>query len=102
MVARDTEYKIYEMTDYIGKQKFDKALEILLDMLGKGEPPARIITSLYNYFMDHPDEIHGIYGTVREEEGTATAVKDLISGMTDRYAINMYEDLFVPQGWRQL
>jgi len=62
----------------------------------------QVITSLYNYFMDHPDEIHGIYGTVREEEGTAAAVKDLISGMTDRYAINMYEDLFVPQGWRQL
>lgn len=62
----------------------------------------QVITSLYNYFMDHPDEIHGIYGIVREEEGTATAVKDLISGMTDRYAINMYEDLFVPQGWRQL
>ena len=50
MVARDTEYKIYEMTDYIGKRKFDKAIAILLDMIGKGEPPARIITSLYNYF----------------------------------------------------
>lgn len=50
MVARDTEYKIYEMTDCIGKRKFEKALSILFDMLGKGEPPARIITSLYNYF----------------------------------------------------
>lgn len=49
-VARDTEYKIYEMTDYVGKKKFDKALEIVGDMLSKGEPPARIITSLYNYF----------------------------------------------------
>jgi dGTP triphosphohydrolase len=29
-------------------------------------------------------------------------VKDLISGMTDRYALNMYDKLFVPQEWRQL
>ncbi len=50
MVARSTEYKIYELTDYIGKRKFDKALEIVADMLSKGDAPQRIITSLYNYF----------------------------------------------------
>lgn len=50
MVAKDTEYKIYEMTDYIGKKNFEKALEILKDMFSKGETPQRIITSLYNYF----------------------------------------------------
>ncbi len=50
MVARDTEHKIYEMTDFIGKKKFDKALSILKDMLSKGETHQRIITSLYNYF----------------------------------------------------
>ena len=39
---------------------------------------------------------------VEEEEGTEVAVKDLISGMTDSYALNLYDKLFVPQGWRQL
>jgi DNA polymerase III delta subunit len=38
------------MTDYLGKRKFDKALEIIGEMLSKGEPHARIVTSLYNYF----------------------------------------------------
>ncbi len=50
MVARETEYKIYEMTDFIGKRKFDKALLIIKDMMGKGETPQRIILSVYNYF----------------------------------------------------
>ncbi len=50
MVAKDTEYKIYEMTDYIGKKNFEKTLELLKDMFSKGETPQRIITSLYNYF----------------------------------------------------
>lgn len=50
MVARETEYKIYEMTDFIGKRKFDKALLIIKDMMSKGETPQRIILSVYNYF----------------------------------------------------
>lgn len=50
MVAKDNEYKIYEMTDCIGKRKFDKALLIIKDMLSKGEPPQRVLLSIYNYF----------------------------------------------------
>ena len=60
-----------------------------------------MITSLYGYFIEHPDEIQGIYRTVQEEEGTHAAVRDWIAGMTDRYALEMYRELFVPQGWRQ-
>lgn len=50
MVARDTEYKIYEMTDYIAKKKFDLALAVIKDMLGKGETSQRILVAVYNYF----------------------------------------------------
>ncbi len=50
LVVRDTEYKIYEMTDFIGRRKFDKALEVLTDLLSKGETPQRLIISVYNYF----------------------------------------------------
>ena len=50
MVARDTDYKIYEMTDYIGKKKFDLALLVITDMLTKGETPQRILSSVYNYY----------------------------------------------------
>ncbi len=50
MVARDTEYKIYELTDFIAKKKFDDALKIIEDMLSKGETMQRIIVYVYNYF----------------------------------------------------
>lgn len=62
----------------------------------------RIISSLYRYYLEHSDEMPGVYRQIEEEEGTEVAVKDLISGMTDRYALNLYDKLFVPQGWRQL
>ncbi len=50
MVARDTEYKIYEMTDYISKRKFDSALAVIKDMMSKGETAQRILSSVYNYY----------------------------------------------------
>ena len=50
MVTQDTEYKIYEMTDFIGRKQFDKALQVVNEMLSKGETPQRLIISVYNYF----------------------------------------------------
>lgn len=50
LVSRDTEYKIYELTDYIGKKRFDLALTVITDMLGKGESSQRIILFVYSYF----------------------------------------------------
>jgi dGTPase len=79
---------VYNSTEVRGVSSIDKV--------------ERIISSLYRYYIDHSDEIPGIYKRIEEEEGTEIAVKDLISGMTDRYALNLYEKLFVPQGWRQL
>lgn len=50
MVSRDSEYKIYEMTDYIAKKEFDKAIHVITEMLSRGETPQRILVSVYNYF----------------------------------------------------
>lgn len=50
LVYRDAEYKIYEMTDYIAKKKFDAAIRIIGDMLSKGDTEAKIISAVYNYF----------------------------------------------------
>ncbi len=50
LVYRSAEYKIYEMTDYIAKKKFDLAIGVINDMLNKGETHGRIISAVYNYF----------------------------------------------------
>lgn len=50
LVVKDVEIKIYEMTDYIGKKKFDLAIKVIHDLLSKGETMQRILISLYNYF----------------------------------------------------
>jgi dGTPase len=34
-----------------------------------------------------------------EEEGVARCVCDFVSGMTDRYAIESFQKLFIPHVW---
>ncbi len=50
MVIKDTEYKIYEMTEAIGKKKINEAMLIINDLLAKGETLQRLTVSLYSYF----------------------------------------------------
>ncbi len=50
MVFKDSEYKIYEMTDFVAKKQAGKALMVVYEMIDKGETPQRLFVSVYNYF----------------------------------------------------
>jgi dGTPase len=56
-----------------------------------------LLRALFAYYLDHPDQIPDEY---RGAPGDLpTRVSDYIAGMTDRYALRAYEQLFLPQGW---
>ncbi len=59
-----------------------------------------IVASLYQYYMEHADKLPKELFAMRDEYSLAELVKDHVAGMTDRYAINLYEELFVAKGWR--
>ncbi len=67
----------------------------------KGEEARAIemIKWLYEYFLVHPDEMPAEYKIIREKEGVERAACDYIAGMTDRYAVHTFEELFVPRSW---
>ena len=54
---------------------------------------------LFHYFEQHPDQMPDFYRSNIERDGVARCVCDFVSGMTDRYAIDTYKDLFVPRAW---
>ena len=56
----------------------------------------RMLTQMFEYFMSHVDELPKGYLTNLERDGKERVVCDYISGMTDRYAINVFEGLFIP------
>jgi len=56
-----------------------------------------LVRSLFAYYLDHPDQVPEEYH--RAPGDLPTRVADFIAGMTDRYALRTYEQLFLPQGW---
>ena len=56
----------------------------------------RMLTQMFEYFMSHIDELPKGYLTNLEKDGKDRVVCDYISGMTDRYAVNAFEQLFIP------
>lgn len=61
---------------------------------------AFLVKTLYKYFCEHTDMLSDECKMVLEKEGTERAVCDYIAGLTDRYAIRVYEDLFIPYSWK--
>ncbi len=52
------------------------------------------------YFASHPDRLPGEeYRRIAEEEGSMRAATDYVSGMTDGFAIETFENLFIPKSW---
>jgi dGTPase len=61
----------------------------------------RILEDLFGRFVEHEDEFrrrHWPRG-VPQTEPLARAVGDFLAGMTDRYALRLYDELFMPQPW---
>ena len=54
---------------------------------------------LYNYFVSKPEELPSDMLLIAEKESVGRAVCDYISGMTDRYAIYTFRELFIPEAW---
>ncbi len=59
-----------------------------------------LIESLYKYFIKNPDKLDDDEKERIDTDGLNEVVKDHIAGMTDRYAIKLYEEIFVPLGWK--
>lgn len=59
-----------------------------------------MLAHLFTFFADHPERLPIDYLETISKESVERAVCDYLSGMTDRYAIELYRDLFIPEVWR--
>jgi dGTPase len=60
---------------------------------------SKILKELYNYFLEHEEEFIKESGMSNTDDPLERRVCDFIAGMTDRYAFNFYEKIFLPQPW---
>jgi dGTPase len=56
-----------------------------------------MVRALFSYYLGHPESVPAEYRGVPGD--LPTQVADYIAGMTDRFALRTYEQLFLPQGW---
>jgi len=58
-----------------------------------------IVEGLYTYFINNPEKMSPEYLKICEDEGCDRAVADYIAGMTDHYAITVYQNIYIPKSW---
>ena len=59
-----------------------------------------MLIKLFEYYVKNPERMPELYVRGIESEGVERCACDFLSGMTDRYAIETYTSLFVPNVWR--
>jgi len=60
---------------------------------------AKILRELYQYLLDHPNYFLTLIKIESLYDSLERCVCDFLADMTDRYAFNLYEKLFLPLPW---
>ena len=70
--------------------------------VAKGEEvkARRILQQLYEYYSKHPEAIPADFQPQIDFEGMERVICDYIAGMTDKYAMYKYDELFIPTAWQ--
>ncbi len=94
--------------------KFSPEVQTALDKLGdfmyenvytnplvKGEESKaeKLVAELFGYYTADPKRLPVEYEIIVENKGRERAACDYISGMSDRYAVSVYESLNIPKAW---
>lgn len=58
-----------------------------------------MIQRLYFHFAKKAENLPAQFQSIAEREGISTAACDFIAGMTDRYAVRVFNELYVPKAW---
>lgn len=68
-------------------------------VLRESRKAQHLIAALFDYFVRNPEAVPGEYRAISADDPVRAAT-DYVAGMTDRYAVRTYEDLFVPRPMR--
>ncbi len=90
--------EMQEVFDFFHSYMFS---DIYVNPMAKGEESKveGMILRLFEYYVSNPDALPGESRRFIETDGAERVAVDYISGMTDGYAIETYERLFIPLAW---
>lgn len=94
----EMEPEIFEATKLLRQFMFD-VVYFSETAMREEEKAERMITGMYGYFKNDPDKLPPFYKKDAEIYGLDTSICDYISSMSDRYAVYVYENIFIPKSW---
>jgi dGTPase len=59
----------------------------------------QLIKILYEYYCKNPHKLPDFYKKIVEESGINRASCDFIAGMTDRYAVEIFSEIYIPKSF---
>ncbi|MGB4389394.1 MAG: hypothetical protein WBI89_09375, partial [Caldicoprobacterales bacterium] len=92
---------IREATELLRSFMFER---VYLDSKAKSEDEKamHLLETLFKYYLNRLDKMPKEYLKNIDEHGSEQVVCDFIAGMTDRYAIRTFSDLYIPSAWKVL
>jgi len=92
---------VLEVLDELREFMFSR---VYTDSAAKEDDPKThfIVHKLFEYFCGHPDDLPDEWRANPRNEPIERRVADYIAGMTDRYAIQVFERFYVPGPWAVL
>lgn len=95
-------HKIAEATDKLRTFMFEN---VYLNSRAKSEEEKSeyIIKELYKYYLNNMDKLPREYkeDSYNLDSTMEDRICDYIAGMTDRYAVNTFKNIFIPQPWEK-
>ncbi len=90
--------KIEEATDKLRQFMFENVYfgSEAKEEEGKAE---KIIRMLFAHYKDNPCDMGADAQKRIDEFGLVQTVTDYIAGMTDRFAVKVFRDIYIPKGW---
>jgi dGTPase len=81
-----------EMRDFLFKAVYENPRAV-----AEFEKATGILGGLWGKLRERPEQF--LDPVTIESEGLDASARDFLAGMTDRYAVALFEDLFVPRSW---
>lgn len=60
---------------------------------------AHVVKNLYEYFLSYPEKLSKRHKLYTGKICTVTDIVDYVAGLTDQYAIKLFQELFIPSLW---
>ena len=86
--------EVEQALEALRKYMFEN-MYLIPEVRGEFEKAQKILTAIFEYVMAHPER----FLDMKSEEPVERLALDFLAGMTDRYALKLYGELFMPKPW---